>query len=257
MAKFSANLSMMFGELPMIERVGAARAAGFDGVEIQFPYDIDAAALGAEIGRHGLTLTVINAPPPNYAGGPRGFAAVSGGEDRFRHDFRRAARYARALGARHLHVMAGAAEGAAARATFVANLAHAAAEAPGLSLVIEPINRHDMPGYFLADFALAAEILAEVGAPNLRMQFDAYHAHRITGDVFETWDSVRHLVAHVQVAGHPGRNEPDSGEIDFSGFLARLKADGYGGWIGAEYTPRDRTESGLGWLAAAQRAGHT
>ncbi len=255
MAKFSANLSMLFGELPMIERVGAARAAGFDGVEIQFPYDIDAAALGAEIGRHGLTLTVINAPPPNYAGGPRGFAAVPGGEDRFRHDFRRAARYARALGARHLHLMAGAAEGAAARATFVANLRHAAATAPGLSLVIEPINGHDMPGYFLSDFALAADILAEVGAPNLRMQFDAYHAQRITGDVIATWDSVRHLVAHVQIAGHPGRNEPDSGEIDFAAFFARLGADGYDGWIGAEYTPRDRTEAGLGWLAAAQQAG--
>ncbi len=253
MAKFSANLSMLFGELPMIERVGAARAAGFDGVEIQFPYDIDAAALGAEIARHGLALTVINAPPPNYAGGARGFAAVPGAEDRFRHDFRRAARYARALGARHLHLMAGAAEGDAARATFVANLRHAVAEAPGLSLVIEPINRHDMPGYFLADFALAAEIITDVGAPNLRMQFDAYHAQRITGDVIATWASVRHLVAHVQVAGHPGRNEPDSGEMDFAGFLSRLAADGYDGWVGAEYTPRDRTEAGLGWLAAAQR----
>jgi hydroxypyruvate isomerase len=244
---------MLFCDRPLIERIGAARAAGFEGVEIQFPYDTDAAALAAEIARHGLVLTVINGPPPNYAGGERGFAAVPGGEARFAHDFRRAARYARALGARHLHLMAGAAEGAAARAALVANLRHAVAAAPGQSLVIEPINRHDMPGYFLADFDLALEIIAEIGAPNLRLQFDAYHAHRITGDVLGTWGRCRPAVAHVQIAGFPGRREPEGGEIDWEGFFARLEADGYDGWIGAEYTPRGRTEDGLGWLTA--RAG--
>lgn len=247
--KFSANLSMLFCERPLMERFAAARAAGFDAVEVQFPYDTDAAAMGAELARLALTLVVINGPPPNYAGGERGFAAVPGGEARFAHDLRRAGRYARALGARHLHLMAGVAEeGAAARAVFVANLRHAAEALPGQSLVIEPINRGDMPGYYLSDFGLAAEIIAEVDAPNLGLQFDVYHAQRITGDVRGTWDRVRKLVRHVQIAGVPDRHEPEGGEIDWGAVFARIAADGYDGWIGAEYVPRGRTEEGLGWM---------
>ena len=122
--------------------------------------------------------------------------------------------------------------------------------APRLQLTIEPINRADMPGYFLSDFGLAREIIAEVGAPNLRLQFDAYHAHRIAGDVLGTWEEVRPLVAHVQVAGHPGRHEPLDGEIDYPAFFARLDADGYGGWVSGEYHPRTQTEAGLAWLRA-------
>jgi hydroxypyruvate isomerase len=191
---------------------------------------------------------LINCPPPNYTGGPRGFAAVPGLEERFRSDFRRAARYAATLGVKHLHVMAGGAEGTEARATYLRNLSWAAAAAPSLRLTIEPINRDDMPGYFLADFGLACDIVREVGAPNLRLQFDAYHAHRITGDVLGTWAEVAPLVVHVQVAGFPGRHEPQGGEIDYLAFFARLDADGYGGWVSAEYRPRHRTEDGLGWL---------
>lgn len=249
MAKFSANLSMLFADRPLIERFGAARAAGFSAVEVQFPYDADAAAMAGELSRLELELVVINGPPPNYAGGPRGFAAIPGGAERFRHDLRRAARYAGALGARHLHLMAGAAEGAAARAALVENLAHAAAALPGQSLVIEPINRGDIPGYFLADYGLAMEVIAEVGAANLGLQFDAYHAHRITGDVIGTWERVRPAVVHVQIAGAPGRHEPEGGEIDYPAFVERLAADGYAGWVGAEYNPRGRTEEGLGWMA--------
>lgn len=250
MLKVSANLSMLFCERPLMERFVAAAAAGFDAVEVQFPYEADAAAMGAELARLGLPLVVINGPPPNYAGGERGFAAVPGGEARFAHDLRRAGRYARALGARHLHLMAGVAEGAAARAAFVANLRHAAETLPGQSIVIEPINRHDMPGYWLSDFGLAAEIIAEVGAANVGLQFDAYHAQRITGDVIGTWARVAPLVRHVQVAGVPGRHEPVGGEIDWPGFLERMAADGYAGWVGAEYVPAGRTEEGLSWLAA-------
>ena len=247
--KFSANLSMLFVDRPMIERFGAAKAAGFDAVEVQFPYDADAAAMAAELARLGLELVVINGPPPNYAGGPRGFAAIPGGGERFRHDLRRAARYAQVLGVRHLHLMAGAAEGAAARAAFVENLAQAAAALPGQSLVIEPINRGDIAGYFLADYGLAMEVIAEVGAANLGLQFDAYHAHRITGDVIGTWERVRRAVVHVQIAGAPGRHEPDGGEIDYRAFVERIAGDGYAGWIGAEYHPRGLTEEGLGWMA--------
>lgn len=248
MVRLSANLSMLFCERPLLERIGAARAAGFEAVEVQFPYEADGAAFAEELQRHALDLIVINGPPPNYADGPRGFAAIPGGGERFRHDLQRAARYARVLGARHLHLMAGVAEGAAARAAFVENLAHAAAALPDRSIVIEPINRGDIPGYFLADFGLAAEVIAEVGAENLRLQFDAYHAQMITGDVLGTWERVRDLVAHVQIAGAPGREEPDCGDFDCRAFLERIAADGYRGWVGAEYSPRGRTEDGLGWM---------
>lgn len=243
MPRFCANLSMLFAELPFADRFGAARAAGFDGVEVLFPYDHPAPLILERLEATRLPLLLLNCPPPNYAGGPRGFAAVPGLEERFRTDFRRAARHAAALGARHVHVMAGAAEGEAARAAYLRNLAWAAGAAPALSLTIEPINRHDMPGYFLSDFALAVEVLEEVGAPNLRLQFDSYHAHRITGDVAGTWDRVRARVAHVQVGGYEGRHEPDD-----PAFLDRLDADGYGGWVGAEYVPRGRTQDGLAWL---------
>jgi hydroxypyruvate isomerase len=212
-------------------------------VEVLFPYDDPVPEMLDRLDRTGLPLVLMNCPPPNYTGGPRGFAAVPGLEDRFRTDFRRAARYAATLGAKHLHVMAGATDAPEARATFVANLAWAAAAAPKLSLTIEPINRHDMPSYYLADYGLALDILAEVGAPNLRLQFDSYHAQRITGDVLGTWDLVRPHVAHVQVGGYGSRHEPDD-----PGFLARLDADGYAGWVSGEYNPRERTEDGLGWI---------
>ena len=144
--------------------------------------------------------------------------------------------------------MAGAAEGAEARACFVENLAWAAAEAPNQSLTIEPINRDDMPGYFLCDFDEGKAIVKEVGAPNLRLQFDAYHAQKITGDVLGTWDKVRDVVAHVQVGQTPHRTAPDQGEIDYAAFFAGLKKDGYKGWISGEYTPAGRTEMSLDWI---------
>lgn len=243
MPRFCANLSMLFTELPFLDRFAAASVAGFAGVEVLFPYDDPVPEILDRLDRTGLPLVLMNCPPPNYTGGPRGFAAVPGLEDRFRTDFRRAARYAATLGAQHLHVMAGATDAPEARATFVANLAWATSAAPKLSLTIEPINRHDMPGYHLADYGLALDILAEVGAPNLHLQFDSYHAQRITGDVLGTWDRVRPHVAHVQVGGYGSRHEPDD-----PGFLARLDADGYAGWVSGEYNPRGRTEDGLGWI---------
>ena len=247
MPHFSANLTMMFTELPLIERFSAAKSAGFDTVEVLFPYDESAADLLDRIVVNALTLALINCPPPKYTDGPRGFAAIPGGQARFQHDFKRSLRYARALGAKHLHVMAGVAAGPKAKAAYIENLAWAAAQAPGQSLTIEPINPHDMPGYFLNDFDLAAAVLDAVAAPNLHLQFDAYHAHRITGDVAGTWARMAARVAHVQVAGYPGRHEPRGGQIDYVGFFARLDADGYTGWVSGEYTPRGRTEDGLGW----------
>jgi 2-dehydrotetronate isomerase len=248
MPRFAANLTWLFTELPFLDRFGAARRAGFDAVEVLFPYDSPAPEILDRLAQNDLRLVLINCPPPNYAEGPRGFAAIPGGEERFRYDFKRALRYSKALGARHLHLMAGVADGAAARASFVDNLRWAAAHAPGQSLTIEPINSVDMPGYFMSDFDTALGVIAEVEAPNLHLQFDAYHAHRITGDVMGTWDRVRGHVAHVQVAGFPGRSEPIGGIIDYPAFFARLDADRYEGWVSGEYKPAGRTEDGLRWM---------
>ncbi len=248
MPRFVANLTLLFTELPLMERFAAAREAGFEGVEVLFPYDEGAQAMRDQIVMNGLTFVLQNTPPPNWTGGERGFAAVPGLEDRFRKDFDRALRFAGVLKPQVIHVMAGATDHPDARATFVQNLKWAAARVPERRLTIEPINRHDMPGYWLADFGLAADILDEVGAPNLSLQFDAYHAHRITGDALATWARHGHRAAHVQIAGFPGRHEPAGGEIDYPAFLARLDADSYAGWVSAEYHPVGETAAALGWL---------
>lgn len=179
MARIAANLSFLFTELPMVDRFAAARAAGFEGAEVLFPYDFAAIELHAAAVRAGLPMVLLNTPPPNWAGGPRGFAAVPGLEARFRQDFDLALRFAEALRVRHIHIMAGKASGPRAEATFLANLRWAAERAPHASLLIEPCNRVDLPGYFLADFDQAAAVIAAVGAPNLGLLFDVYHAHMI------------------------------------------------------------------------------
>lgn len=247
MPRFAANLTFLFKEVPFLERFGAARDAGFDTVEILFPYDDPVGEISDRLRDNGLTLALINTPPPNWAGGDRGFAAVPGLEARFRRDFERCLRYAERLKPRHIHVMAGKANGLVARDIFVQNLAWAADLAADQSLTIEPINSVDMPGYFLNDFDLAAEIIAEVGAPNLGLQFDAYHAQIISGDAMGVWANHGALARHIQVAGVPGRHEPAGGEIDYPAFFERLDSDGYSGFVSAEYHPRQRTEDGLGW----------
>lgn len=248
MPHFCANLTWLFTELPFLERFAAAKEAGFDAVEVLAPYDCNAQDIVNLLARFDLQMVLMNCPPPNYTGGDAGYAAIPAGELRFQRDFRRALRYARVLGARHLHVMAGVADGPEAQAVFVENLRWAAAEAPAQSLTIEPISHAAIPGYFLSDYGLARDVIAQVGAPNLRLQFDAYHAAHITGDVMEAWRQVRDLVAHVQVAQTPDRSEPDAGEIDYPAFFAALDGDGYDGWVSGEYTPRDITETGLGWI---------
>jgi len=250
MARFAANLTLLFNELPILDRFAAARRAGFQGVEILFPYDLAAGELRQAARKSGMDVVLINCPPPNWAGGPRGFAAVPSLQDRFRRDFERALRVAEALSARHIHIMSGKGEGPAARDCMIANLKWATARAPHASLTIEPINQHDMPGYFMCDYDLAAEVLDAVDAPNLGLQFDAYHAHMITGDVLGTWQAHGHRVHHIQIAGAPGRHEPREGDIDFAAFFHAVDSSGYQGWVSAEYSPRTTTEAGLRWMAA-------
>jgi hydroxypyruvate isomerase len=249
MPKFCANLTWLFTELPFIERFAAAKEAGFEAVEVLSPYDVNAHDIVNALARYELQMALINCPPPNYTGGDQGWAAVPGLEDRFRSDFKRAVRYAKTLGAQHLHIMSGVAEGNVAKATLIDNLRWAAAEAPTQSLTIEPINNDTLPGYFMNDFDLGREVVAAVSAPNLRLQFDAFHAAKITGDVLGTWDAVRDITVHVQVAQMPDRGEPDQGEIDYPTFFAALDDAGYAGWVAGEYKPRQTTVDGLGWLA--------
>ncbi len=251
MPKFCANLSMLFTEYPLMERPLAAGLAGFDGVEILFPYDDNAAELGTALARAKMPLVLINCPPPNYAdpNGPRGFAAVVGEEARFQQAFRRTVRNAGALGAQHIHVMSGVAKGPEARATCLANLKWAAQFAPKQSLTIEPINSHDMPGYFLNDFDLAMEVLEAVNAPNLNLQFDCYHAAKITGDVLATWEAVRAKVVHIQVGGVPDRQEPMGGDFDYPAFFKLLDKQKFKGWVSGEYHPKGQTEENLSWIS--------
>ena len=249
MPRFAANLTTLFTELPMTERFRAAANAGFAGVEILYPYDLAIKDLYRAAVSAGVEMVLINTPPPNWAGGPRGFAAIPGLEQRFRRDFDRALRVAEALKARHMHVMAGKAQGADAYETFLNNLAWAVDRAPHISLTIKPMNAIDVPGSFLTSYDLALEILDEVGAPNLGLQFDSYHAHVITGDAQATLERVLPQLRHVQIANPPGRSEPGPGPIDFDRLLATLAASDYRGWVSAEYHPVRQTEAGLGWLA--------
>ncbi|WP_378943827.1 hydroxypyruvate isomerase family protein [Paracoccus sp. R86501] len=254
MPRFAANLTWMFTELQMFDRFAAAAEAGFTGVEILFPYDLAAPQMYRAAVKAGVEIVLINAPPPNWAGGPRGFAAVPGNEARFRRDFERSLRVAEALRARHIHIMAGKAEGPDALQTYVDNLSWAAERAPHTSLTIEPLNQNDHPGYFLSCYDQAAEILGRIGAPNVGLQLDTYHAEVITGDMLATWARYAPLVRHIQIAGHPGRHEPDQGTLDYPAFFAELDEWGYRGWVSAEYEPARTTFSGLGWLAGAGQA---
>ena len=248
MPRFAANLSMMFGEHAFLDRFAAAAAAGFRGVEYLFPYDWPAAEIAARLADHGLTQALFNAPPGDFAAGERGLAAVPGAEDRFAAALDQALAYADALAPGAVHVMAGLAQGPAARATYVANLSKACAAAPDRLFVIEPINHRDIPGYHLNRTDDARGVIAEVGAPNLRLQLDLYHAQIMEGDLTTRIRALAPITAHVQVAGVPDRHEPDGGETDFHRLMAELDATGFSGWVGCEYRPAGETTAGLGWF---------
>ncbi len=247
--KPAANLSLLWQELPYLDRFSAAADAGFAAVEVLFPYDLAVKETRRACVANGLDLILINAPPPNYAGGPRGFAAVHDLVERFRYDIARVFRYAEALEAKFVHVMAGDAAGDIARQTFVENLIWAADAAPlGVTLTIEPLNPVAMPGYFLNDYALAKDVLKAVARPNVGLQYDSYHAQMIHGDAVAVFDSYRDLIVHVQVGDTPDRGAPGTGAVDFAKLFAQMKTGGYHGWVSGEYNPGPRTEDSLNWI---------
>jgi 2-dehydrotetronate isomerase len=252
MPRFAANLTLLFTEVPMLDRPDWARRTGFDGVEVLFPYDHPVADW--EKALSGLPLALINTPPGDWASGDRGFAARPGYETAFRDSFLRAADYATRLGAPRIHVMAGVAKGPQAEAAYLENLLWAAAQAPDLQLVLEPLNPQDMPGYFLNDYDQAGRVLDDLGHDRIGLQFDLWHAARLHGDATAVWAAHRHRVRHVQIAGFPTRNEPGGG-----GFSLPALCDAVDGlqevWIAAEYLPARGTAQGLGWLTTLKSRG--
>ena len=249
MPRFCANLTMMFTEVPFLERFDAAVRAGFGAVEMLFPYEAPAADVRAAADAAGVAIALYNTPAGDWTKGERGLAALPGRQADFRAAFGRALDYAGVLEPGRIHVMAGIAKGKDARTTFVENLAWAAAEAPGQQLCIEPINDRDIPGYFLNRTSEAIPIIDEVGAANLGLQFDIYHVQIMEGDMTRRLERLADRIVHVQLAGVPERHEPDAGELNVAHVMGTLDRIGYDGWVGCEYHPAGRTEDGLGWLA--------
>ena len=254
MPRFAANLTMLFNEVPFPERFAAAAKAGFKGVEFLFPYDYPVADVTRWLQEAGLQSALFNMPPGNWAAGERGIASLPGREAEFRAGVAKALEYALAMGTPTLHAMAGLLpEGADRewhRAVFVDNVRYAAKELAkkNLTLVIEPINRRDMPGYFLNTQDEAHAIRAETGAANLKVQMDFYHAQIVEGDLSMTLKHHFAGVGHIQIASVPDRHEPDEGEVNYRHLFRLLDELGYRGWVGCEYRPRGKTEDGLVWM---------
>lgn len=252
MPRFCANLTFMFTELPFLDRFEAAAKAGFTGVEFHFPYDFPPADIARRVSDNGLELVTFNLPAGDWGAGSRGFAAVPGKEGEFRDAVARGLEYADALGVKLLHPMAGIPEPGTdpeeARRVYEDNLAFACGKAGrgGIRLAIEPINQRDMPGYYLATAAQARSVIEAVGAPNLGLLFDVYHAQVEEGALSQIFcDSP---VFHIQIAAEPGRHEPPTGEINYPFLFDLFDTEGYDGWIGCEYRPAGDTAAGLAWI---------
>jgi hydroxypyruvate isomerase len=254
MPNFAANLTLLFTERPFLDRFEAAARAGFRAVEFLFPYAWEAHELRRRLDDNGLQLVLHNLPPGDWDAGERGIACHPDRVDEFRAGVERGIEYARVLGVQQLNCLAGLAPAglpdALLRRTLVENLRHAAARLrdAGLKLLVEPINRFDMPGFYLNYTRQAIEILDEVGADNAFLQYDIYHAQRMEGELAATLQRYLPRIAHLQLADNPGRHEPGTGEIHYPFLFDHLDRIGYAGWIGCEYRPLTTTEAGLGWI---------
>lgn len=254
MPRFAANLSFLFQEDPFLDRFAAAAGQGFEAVEFMFPYDHAPAAVAAAARDAGIQVVLFNAPPGDWQAGERGLAALPERRREFRAAIARAFDYAAALNCPRIHVVAGVQppglDRRAMEACYMDNLAWAAEQASGIgvTLMIEPINRRDIPGFFLSDFDFAQQVVEEIAAPNLRLQFDIYHAQIIHGDISRRLERQMPWIGHVQIANPPDRREPGNGEINYPFIFERLDALGYDGWVGCEYRPENSTVDSLGWI---------
>jgi hydroxypyruvate isomerase len=254
MPRFAANISMMYTELPFLDRFAAARASGFTAVEFLFPYEFPAAEIARRLQDNGLSQVLFNAPPGDWAAGERGCAALPGRGQEFRDGIRKALDYATALACPRLHVMAGLTPPGVPRdtllATYAVNLAWAAEECvkAGVKPVIEPINHRDIPGFFLNTTDEGAAIIEAIGPERIGLQFDLYHCQITEGDIVKRVEKHLPLIAHMQVADNPGRHEPGTGEVNWPFVFGRIDELGFRGWIGCEYRPAGATLDGLGWF---------
>ncbi|HEX4768592.1 MAG TPA: hydroxypyruvate isomerase [Lichenihabitans sp.] len=262
MPKFAANLTMMFTELPFLDRFAAAAAAGFDAVEFLFPYDFDRQRLAGLLKDHGLTLVLHNLPAGDWAAGERGIGCHPDRVAEFRAGVDGAIEYAAALACPKVNCLAGilpaGVTAETGRATLVDNLRYAAGrlEAAGVGLLLEPVNSRDIPRFFVDRTAPALEIIETVGSNNLKLQYDIYHAQVMEGDLARTLETQFARIGHIQLADNPGRHEPGTGEINFPFLFRRIDELGYAGWIGCEYKPLGATTAGLDWLMPYRTAGY-
>jgi hydroxypyruvate isomerase len=255
MIRLSANLTMLFPEHDLVDRIAMAGRCGFRGVEVAFPYDRPPSLLQEALRRHEVEMVLINAPPGNFDLGERGLAALPGREAEFQDSIGRALDVASELGCRRLHIMSGiAVPGIGPERhidTFVSNVRWAAdrAQNRGVQVLLEPINRRTMPGYVLSTLETAQEVLQRVDRRNVALQFDIFHMQIMGGDLLKRFEHALASIAHVQIAGVPDRHEPSDSEVDFAYVLRRMDELGYREWVGCEYVPRGTTLEGLAWAA--------
>jgi len=254
MPQFAANLTMLFNEVPFLDRFEKSAKAGFKAVEFLFPYPFSASEIKQKLEQHQLKLILHNLPAGDWDAGERGIACHPDRKEEFRAGVAKAIEYAKVLGVHQLNCLAGKAPAGVdpkvLHSTFIDNLRYAAAELKkaNLRLLIEPINTYDIPGFFLNTTQQAVAVLAEVGADNLFIQYDIYHAQRMEGELANTMEKNLSKIGHIQLADNPGRNEPGTGEINYGYLFKFIDRIGYQGWIGCEYKPATNTEAGLGWI---------
>ena len=253
MPRFSANIGMLWPDRPLLRRIDAAADAGFRAVEMHWPYDVPASEVAQCCQRRGMTLLGINTVPGDFAKGERGLGAVPGREREFQESVDQSVAYCAASGASAIHVMAGKVpreDRARARRVFADNLRVASAKAAThhLTLLLEPLNLRDTPGYFYSTVAEAAALIQEARLPNLQLQFDVYHVASAEGDVLMKLQQYLPIIGNIQIAAVPSRAEPDEGEIHYPAIFAAVDRLGYAGWVGCEYRPRGDTDEGLRWM---------
>lgn len=258
MPRFAANLSMQFTEYDFLDRFAAAARCGFRGVEYLFPYDFDKEVIAEKLAAAGLQQVLFNLPAGDWAAGERGLTCLPDRVGEYQDGVGKALEYASALNCTMLHTMAGIKPGGVSddkiHQVYVDNVRFAAeaAASAGVTLVLEPINYRDMPGFYINYSWQALEVIDTLGLDNLKLQYDIYHAQRMEGELVNTIRANISKIAHMQLADNPGRHEPGSGEIDYPFLLEAIDAAGYAGWIGCEYIPAVGTEAGLGWLSDYQ-----
>ena len=257
MPRFSANLSWLFGEVPFLDRFGEAAQAGFRAVEFLYPYEYQARDVAEHAAAQQLEVVLFNAPPGDAAAGDRGLASVPGREHEFAASMATALQYAKVLSCKRVHVLAGnvpddadATERGRRRRLYIRHLRQACEDATehGVTILIEPLNPRDMPDYLLSTQADAHAIREEVGMPNLKVQMDLYHAQIVEGDLTEKLRRWLPHVGHIQIAGVPGRHEPNVGEVNYDFLFRVIDEARWDGWIGCEYKPSAGTAAGLGWM---------